>query len=80
MIDRVWWIWQSLSPQERQTNDTAIAGTNTFLNMPPSADTTLDNVVDLGFAAGPPTKIRDLLSINDGPVSLTRTLFEQSFG
>ena len=70
MIDRVWWIWQMLSPRERQFSDAAIAGTNTFLNMPPSDETTLDDIVDLGFAAGPPMKIRDLLSITDGPVSI----------
>ncbi|KMU76698.1 hypothetical protein CISG_05841 [Coccidioides immitis RMSCC 3703] len=45
MIDRVWWIWQNLDLKNRQN---AIHGTGTFLNDPPSPDTTLDTMVDLG--------------------------------
>jgi tyrosinase len=29
MIDRVWWIWQSLNPSERARGESAIAGTST---------------------------------------------------
>jgi tyrosinase len=64
MIDRVWWIWQTLDPAKR-TN--AIAGTDTFLNQPPSPDTTLDTPIDLGWAGQPPTTMRQLMSTTDGP-------------
>ena len=66
MIDRMWWIWQSLD-HEKRTGPEGIAGTNTFLDMPPSANTTLDDIVDLGFAAGPPLPIGDLMSTTAGP-------------
>ncbi|AEO68527.1 uncharacterized protein THITE_2118068 [Thermothielavioides terrestris NRRL 8126] len=67
MIDRVWWLWQSLSPRDRTQGPTAIAGTRTFLNSPPSPNATLDDLVDLGYAGGPPLPIRDLLSTTAGP-------------
>lgn len=67
MIDRVWWIWQMQDPVTRQFSDAAIAGTNTFLNTPPSPNTTLDDYVDYSFAAGPPRKLRSLMSTLAGP-------------
>jgi len=67
MIDRVWWIWQMLNPRERVYGDSAISGTNTFLNQPPSANTTLEDYVNYGYAAGPPRKIKDLMSTLAGP-------------
>jgi tyrosinase len=66
MIDRTWWIWQSLDADTR-TGAQGISGTGTFLNQPPSANTTLDTVVDLGYAAGPSMPMRDLMSTTDGP-------------
>ncbi|KAG7071303.1 tyrosinase [Colletotrichum scovillei] len=66
-IDRVWWMWQMLSPNARQFADDAVMGTNTFLNSPPSANTTLDEVLEYGYAAGPPIKIRDTMSTLAGP-------------
>jgi tyrosinase len=66
-IDRTWWIWQQLDRKTR-TGASGIAGTGTFLNTPPSADTTLDTVIDLGFAAGPPVTMADLMSTTDGPM------------
>ncbi|KAF6827768.1 tyrosinase central domain protein [Colletotrichum plurivorum] len=66
MVDRLWWIWQMLSPHERQFTDRAVAGTNTFLNMPPSPNTTLDDFLDYGYA-GQGIKIRDAMSILSGP-------------
>ncbi|KAK1623769.1 hypothetical protein BDP81DRAFT_399120 [Colletotrichum phormii] len=66
-IDRVWWMWQMLSPNARQFADDAVMGTNTFLNSPPSADTTLDDVLEYGYAAGPSIKIRDTMSTLAGP-------------
>ncbi|KAF1975455.1 Di-copper centre-containing protein [Bimuria novae-zelandiae CBS 107.79] len=70
MIDRVWWIWQLLDKSER-TGAEGISGTGTFLNNPPSANTTLDTVIDLGYAAGPPMTVRDLMSTTDGPFCYT---------
>lgn len=66
MIDRVWWIWQMLDPKNRVHGKDALAGTNTFLNMPPSADTTFDDYVDLAWV-GPEKQIKDLMSTLSGP-------------
>ena len=57
-IDRTWWIWQN---QDLKTRQNAIAGTNTMFNAPPSANTTLDDFIDLGVLA-PNIKIRDAMS------------------
>ncbi|KAJ5602105.1 Di-copper centre-containing protein [Penicillium lagena] len=64
MIDRVWWIWQNLDLETRQN---AIAGTGTFLNQPPSPNTTLATVIDLGWANLGPIAMKDLMSASDGP-------------
>ncbi|KAK1513109.1 hypothetical protein CTAM01_00505 [Colletotrichum tamarilloi] len=66
MIDRVWWMWQMLSPQERQYGATALSGTNTFLDQPPSANTTMDDVLQYGWA-GESLKIWDAMSTVAGP-------------
>lgn len=58
------WIWQSLSPKDRQN---AIAGTRTFLNNPPSANGTLDDLIEFDYAAGPARPIKDLMSTIRGP-------------
>ncbi|EXF74289.1 hypothetical protein CFIO01_03721 [Colletotrichum fioriniae PJ7] len=67
MIDRVWWMWQMLSPQERQYGATALGGTNTFLDQPPSANTTMDDVLQYGWV-GESLKIRDAMSTVAGPL------------
>lgn len=67
MIDRTWWIWQQLDAKTR-TGAAGISGTGTFLNSPPSPNTTLQTVIDLGFAAGPPRTMEDLMSTTDGPM------------
>lgn len=64
MIDRVWWIWQNQDPENRET---AISGTNTFLNRPPSENTTLDTLIDLGYAWGEPIAMREIMSTVKGP-------------
>lgn len=66
-IDRTWWIWQQLNSRT-SFGASGIAGTGTFMNMPPSPDTTLDTPIDLGYAAGPPVKVRDLMSTTAGPM------------
>jgi tyrosinase len=53
-VDRVWAIWQGLDPVHRQN---ALAQINTYYNMPPSANTTLNDTVQLGFAGGGPKRL-----------------------
>lgn len=65
-IDRVWWIWQMLKPSERISGPKALIGTNTFLDNPPSANTTYDDFVNYGYA-GPERQIKDLMSTVSGP-------------
>ncbi|KAF2270939.1 Di-copper centre-containing protein [Lojkania enalia] len=65
-IDRTWWIWQSLDKNTR-TGAQGIAGTGTFLNQPPSPDTTLETPIDLGYAAGPVQTMADLMDTTAGP-------------
>ncbi|KAF3059613.1 hypothetical protein GL218_04835 [Daldinia childiae] len=64
MIDLVWWTWQALDYKNRRD---AVSGTGTFLNSPPSPDTTLDDIIDLGYAGGGPITMRELMSVHDGP-------------
>lgn len=61
MVDRVYWIWQALHPAQAKT----IAGTITLFNDPPSRDTSLDDVIDLGVNA-PSYKIGNLLNTLGG--------------
>ncbi|KAK6852259.1 tyrosinase [Apiospora arundinis] len=71
MIDLVWWVWQMVDfPRRREQ----VAGTNTFLNQPPSDNTTLDTVIDLFYAGGGPITMRELTSITDGPFCYTYSL------
>jgi tyrosinase len=68
MIDRVWWIWQNL---DLDTRTNAISGTGTFLNYPPSPNTTLDTVIDIGYAGGSHVSMRELMSTTSGPFCYT---------
>lgn len=49
MVDRVYWIWQALHPSLANT----IAGTLTILNTPPSRDTSVEDMIDLGVNSAP---------------------------
>jgi tyrosinase len=64
MIDRTWWMWQALDLKERQN---ATAGTVTFMNNPPSRNTTLNDTIALGYAGVPNIKIADALNTLAGP-------------
>ncbi|PLN74794.1 putative tyrosinase [Aspergillus taichungensis] len=65
MVDRLWWIWQSLDWGARWN---AISGTGTFLNEPPSPNTTLETMVDIGFAgSGGPVAMEEIMSTTAGP-------------
>ncbi|KAL0932341.1 tyrosinase central domain protein [Colletotrichum truncatum] len=67
MIDRVWWMWQMLSPYDRQFTDKALAGTNTFMNLPPSANTTFEDILEYGYTTDTKLKVGDALSTVAGP-------------
>lgn len=57
MIDRVWWIWQLQDLAKRQD---AVSGTITLNNVPPSRNTTLEDLQDIGYNAGP-VPLQDLM-------------------
>lgn len=61
MIDRIWWIWQLQDLSKRLT---AVSGTITFNDAPPSRNATLDDDVYLGVIA-PPVKLGSLLDTLD---------------
>lgn len=44
----------------------ALHGTNTLLDSPPSANTTLEDLVDLGYAGGEIVKMKDIMSNING--------------
>lgn len=66
MIDRVWWLWQELSPRQRTQGSSAIAGTRTFMNGPPSPDATIEDILNMGVV-GESRAIKDVLSTTSGP-------------
>lgn len=59
----MWTFWQAISPATRQY---ALSGTNTWTNVPPSPDTTLDAIVDIGYA-GASIRLGDTMSTTKGP-------------
>ncbi|KUJ20503.1 Di-copper centre-containing protein [Mollisia scopiformis] len=63
-VDRLWTLWQAQDPSTRQY---ALSGTNTMLNQPPSANTTLTDYINLGYAAGSPLQMQDVMSTVAGP-------------
>ncbi|MCJ1445378.1 MAG: hypothetical protein MMC23_005883 [Stictis urceolatum] len=63
-IDRTWWIWQNLDPKRRLS---AISGTITLDNMPPSRNGTLEDAIDLEVNAAQ-VKIGDVMSTVEGPL------------
>ncbi|CAG8304278.1 unnamed protein product [Penicillium salamii] len=64
MIDRVWWIWQSLDLKTRQY---AISGTGTFMNEPASPNTTLETMLNIGYANSGPMAMKNVMSTTAGP-------------
>ncbi|TGO34971.1 hypothetical protein BHYA_0175g00240 [Botrytis hyacinthi] len=62
MVDKVWGLWQSLNAGNRTK---MVHGTGTAFNTPPSANITLDTVVDFGILA-PKRKICSLISTIEG--------------
>ncbi|EAQ83365.1 hypothetical protein CHGG_09769 [Chaetomium globosum CBS 148.51] len=60
-IDRVYWIWQMLDLEKRKD----VFGTQTFLDMPPSPNVTLDDIIDISPLA-PPIRLGDLMNTVGG--------------
>ncbi|OHE93365.1 tyrosinase central domain-containing protein [Colletotrichum orchidophilum] len=60
-IDRLYWIWKMLDFDNRQN----IFGTRTLQNNPPSANATLDDIIDIAPIGGS-AKLRDLLNTVGG--------------
>ncbi|KAF2848810.1 Di-copper centre-containing protein [Plenodomus tracheiphilus IPT5] len=65
MIDRVWSTWQNLDLATRQN---ALSGTITFQNIPPSRNTSLEDVIDMGYVGAPNVTIADVMSTIAGPL------------
>jgi len=61
-IFSIWTIWQNLDPENRQN---AIWGTHTAQNDPPSANGTLDDMIELGFVAKP-ARLGDMMGTLSG--------------
>lgn len=65
MVDRTWWLWQALHPNQAQT----IAGTITIFDKPPSRNATLDDALSFETVGVPSRPIRDLLNtLGDSPL------------
>ncbi|KAK1829565.1 tyrosinase-like protein [Podospora conica] len=60
-IDRVYWIWQMLDFQNRK----GVFGTNTFLDQPPSANTTIEDLLVVAPLANS-VKIKDVTNTVGG--------------
>ncbi|EFW99211.1 tyrosinase [Grosmannia clavigera kw1407] len=66
-MDRMWALWQTLDPAVRHSDLKAgNFGHITWNNKPASRYTTLDDVIDLGYAA-PSTTIRNVMDTTSGP-------------
>lgn len=63
MIDRVFWTWQNLDPENRRH---VVSGTMTMHNKPPSRNITLDDMIGLD-GLGESRRLDDLLDTTDGP-------------
>ncbi|KAH6653191.1 hypothetical protein BKA67DRAFT_625169 [Truncatella angustata] len=67
MMDRMWTLWQALDPKTRQVDINAgDYGHVTWANEPESELTSLDDVIDMGYAADS-TTIREVMDTLSGP-------------
>ncbi|KAM7186055.1 tyrosinase-like protein [Rhypophila sp. PSN 637] len=62
-IDRVYWIWQMQDFKNRQ----GVAGTQTLLDMPPSPNTTVNDLLNVA-PLGESVKIKDVMNTVGGPL------------
>lgn len=56
MLDKVYWIWQALHPEQANT----VAGTITLSNNPPSRNATLEDLIQVNYLNVEATPIGDL--------------------
>lgn len=64
-VDRLWWIWQNLDWEARNI---AINGTSTFMNVPPSPEMKLTDLMNWGVLDNYQSKqIEDVHSTLSGP-------------
>jgi len=61
MLDRVYWIWQVLHPDEANT----VAGTLTLQNRPPTRNATIEELLEMGVN-GETKKIKDMFDTLGG--------------
>ena len=64
MIDRTWWTWQNLDLKNRQYS---VAGSTIFGDLT-SANTTINDPIDMGFIGVPTTSIKDVGHTLGGPL------------
>ncbi|KAK1761507.1 hypothetical protein QBC47DRAFT_429064 [Echria macrotheca] len=67
-IDRTWWIWQNYKSPESRT--TAIGGTVTPNDTPPSQNGTIGDLLDLGILTAPLTiaRVMSTVGLTGGPL------------
>ncbi|KAF2755872.1 Di-copper centre-containing protein [Pseudovirgaria hyperparasitica] len=61
-LDLIWALWQG---QDWEARKNGLAGTLTWFNRPPSAEATLDDILDYGDV-GPQIPVRDMMSTTAG--------------
>ncbi|KAI1813920.1 Di-copper centre-containing protein [Poronia punctata] len=61
MVDRIYWIWQALHPFQAKK----LGGTITLFNTPPSRDTSVEDILDMGVNAAA-VKIKNVLDTLSG--------------
>ncbi|KAK8112900.1 hypothetical protein PG984_013426 [Apiospora sp. TS-2023a] len=67
-MDRMWTLWQANDPENRNLQlDDGPYGHITWNNDPASRLTTLDDVINIGWA-GPETTMREMMSTTEGPL------------
>ncbi|KAK7995202.1 hypothetical protein PG990_013975 [Apiospora arundinis] len=67
-MDRMWTLWQAIDPVNRTVLlDDGPYGHITWNNEPPSRLTTMDDVINIGWA-GPQTTMREMMSTTAGPL------------
>lgn len=62
MLDRVFWLWQALHPEQADT----VAGTVTFKNKPPGRATTLKDLLQLKWLDVADTPIEKVMNTLGG--------------
>ena len=65
-IGRLWWPWQMKDPKNRIYGKNALFGTGSILNLPPSPNTTMADVLDFQVLRTN-REVRAVLSAEAGP-------------